>query len=115
MELEIRRLTSGAIEISPRGILDESTVGLLRPHLLDRGDRVLLDLSGLKRIDPAGMALLLLARIELEALGGALVVQAPQPPVSRALERAGFARFVTVAQERIDALRAVRRPGALAV
>lgn len=113
MELKSRRLSNGTLEVAPVGTLDETNVGELRPHLLDRGDRmdrILLDLSGVQQIDSAAMALILLARIELEAMGGGLVVQASQPRIALTLKRAGLERFVTVADRRIDALRALRSP-----
>lgn len=110
MELKSRRLGNGTLEVAPVGTLDETNVGELRPHLLDRGDRILLDLSGVQQIDSAAMALILLARIELEAMGGGLVVQASQPRIALTLKRAGLERFVTVADRRIDALRALRSP-----
>lgn len=102
MELEINRLSSGAVELRPLGALDETNLTQLRNELLDHAptmaERVLLNLSGVDRVDTAAMALLMLARIEIEARGGAFVVESPRPPVKGTMERAGFTRFVTVAE-----------------
>jgi anti-anti-sigma regulatory factor len=113
MEVRISMLGSGVVEVAPIGVLNELTLGQLRPHLLDRCESVLLDLSGVERIDAAAIALVMLARIEIEAAGRAFVVQAP-PRIGPALERAGLPRFVNVANERIDALRAIREPRPIA-
>jgi anti-anti-sigma regulatory factor len=114
MEVRIAMLGSGVVEVAPIGVLDEMTLGQLRPHLLDRSESVLLDLSGVERIDAAAIALVMLARIEIEAAGRTFVVQAPKPRIGPTLERAGLPRFVNVANERVEALRALRQPRPLA-
>lgn len=110
MDIEVRRLGTGKLEVRPYGRLVEGTVGALRAELLDNTQgaaAVLLNLSELDEIDSAGMALVLLARIEHEAMGGRLVVESSNPDLSAVLEAAGLGRFVTVACRRIDALRAL--------
>ena len=82
MEIEIRELGLGRVEIRPAGRLVEETVGHLRADLLDNYQgpaAVLLNLSRLSEIDAAGMALVLLARVEREAMGGRLVVESANP------------------------------------
>ncbi len=109
LDLKVDRLDAGTLEISARGSLDERTVPVLRRGRLGRGDasadRLLIDLSGLEHIDSAGLAALLLARIEIEARGGAMVVFTNGARMTRTLERAGIRRFVDVATSRAAALR----------
>jgi anti-anti-sigma factor len=114
MDVQITMLGNGIVEVVPNGSLDENTLDALRPYLFDRSESILLDLSEVSRIDAAAMAMVMLARIEIEATGRALVVQSSRSRVARTLERAGLPRFVTVADERIDALRAIRGFGAVA-
>jgi anti-anti-sigma factor len=110
MEIAVHRLGPGKVEIRPRGQLVERTAARLRSDLLDvtpGAAAVLLDLSDLQAIDAAGMALVLLARIEHEAMGGRLVVQSSDPAITETLRDAGLDRFVTVTCRRLDALRAL--------
>jgi anti-anti-sigma factor len=110
MDIEVRTLGTSKLEVRPYGRLVEETVGVLRAELLDNTQgaaAVLLNLSDLDEIDSAGMALVLLARIEHEAMGGRLVVESSDPEIAEVLEAAGMDRFVTVARRRIDALRAL--------
>lgn len=108
IEIRVLPLLDGAVEIDLRGELDESNLADVRAHLLDHSagepNRILLDVSRLDAIDSAGLALLLLARIEIEASGGSFVVQATRPRVRRAFERAHMARFVQVVGSRAEAL-----------
>ncbi len=114
MRIEVRRLISGGIEVLPSGRLDEETVGELRPVLLDYPPRrILLNLSGLEAIDSAGMALVMLARVELEAMGIRFVVESPDPSITQVLIQAGLGRFVDIAPRRLDALRALGGPSRL--
>lgn len=115
MEVEISPLRAGVVRIAATGSLDQWTVSQLRAPLLDTADcdsaGVLLDLSELETIDPAGIALLMLARIELEATGRRFVVEV-RPSLRRALQRAGVPRFVTFAAERAAALEALEADSA---
>lgn len=112
LNLHVERLDAREMEITAVGELDESTVNELRAHLLDHPeggpDRILLNLTRLDFIDSAGLALLILARIEIEAGGGKFVVQTREPRVRRALRVAGIERFVTLAEDRVAALAALR-------
>jgi anti-anti-sigma factor len=112
LRLHVERLDAREMEITAVGELDESTVDELRAHLLDRReagpDRILLNLTRLDFIDSAGLALLILARIEIEASGGKFVVQTREPRVRRARRIAGIERFVTLAEDRVAALAALR-------
>ncbi len=113
MRIEVRRLISGGIEVRPSGRLDEETVGELRPVLLDSihpPPRMLLNVSGLEAIDSAGMALVIMARVELEAMGTRFVVESPDPSITQVLVQAGLGRFVDIAPRRLDALRALGDP-----
>ncbi|MGI9021162.1 MAG: STAS domain-containing protein [Solirubrobacterales bacterium] len=110
MEIEVKRLGGRGIEIVPIGRLDAGTVGELRRALLDRvrpEPRVLLNVSALDAIDPAGMALLMMARVELEATGSRFVVECTDAGLMRRLLGAGMSRFVTIAQRRLDSMRAL--------
>lgn len=113
MEIAVKRLSSGAVEVTPRGRLDSDTVGELRPVLLDSPyppSQLLLNLSELDGVDPAGMALVMMARIELEAFGTRFVVESEDPRITRAITQAGLGRFVDIAPRRLDALRALGKP-----
>ena len=114
MRIRVHKLSPGAVEIAVHGELDESNVDVLRAHLLDHRDdethRVLLNLSGLESIDTAGMALLVLARIEIEAHGGTFVIEMAPTGAGRAVKQAKLERFVTIHSERIAALAALGAP-----
>ena len=110
MEVEVDPLQDGITRVAANGPLTEHGVAELSRRLLDEGSTsggVLLDLTGVDSIDSAGIALLILARIELEATGHRFVVEA-SPSVRRALQRAGTPRFVNVTVERTSALDALR-------
>jgi anti-anti-sigma factor len=112
MRISVHKLSTGAVEIAVAGELDESNSHELRAHLLDlRSEetrRVLLNLVELESIDTAGMALLVLARIEIEADGGTFVIEMAPTAAGRAVQHAGLGRFVTIHSERIAALAALR-------
>jgi anti-anti-sigma factor len=111
MRIRVHKLSTGAVEIAVEGELDEANAHELRAHLIDyTGDqsrRVLLNLVGLESIDTAGMALLVLARIEIEARGGRLVIEMARTGAFRAVKQANLERFVTIHCERIAALAAL--------
>jgi len=110
MSVEIRELGRRGVEIKPSGQLDAETVGELRPLLLDSmhpHPKVLLNLSEVDSIDAAGMALVMMARVELEASGIRFVVESSNPRLTRVLMAAGLPRFATVAPRRLDALRSL--------
>ncbi len=110
MEIEIRELGLGRVEIRPAGRLVEETVAHLHADLLDSYEgsaAVLLNLSRLSEIDAAGMALVLLARVEREAMGGRLVVESANPAITKCLVAAGMNGFVRLEKRRIDALRVI--------
>jgi len=115
--IEVRPLGRDGVEITLDGRLDEATVGELRPVLLDAIDprpRLLLNLSRLDAIDAAGMALVMMTRIELEASGVRFVVESSDERIMRTLTRAGMQRFVTIAPRRLDAIRALKAaPGSV--
>jgi anti-anti-sigma factor len=109
LKIQVDRLDRATLEISAYGPLDERTVSNLRRGELGRGDDsadlLLFNLSGVERIDAAGLAALMLARVEIEARGGAMVVLASGARILRALDRAGLRRFVDIAATRPAALR----------
>jgi anti-anti-sigma factor len=111
MRIRVHKLSAGAVEIAVEGELDASNVHELRTYLLehqtDETRRVLLNLTALESIDTAGMALLVLARIEIEARGGTFVVEMGPKGACRAVEHANLERFVTIHSERIAALAAL--------
>jgi anti-anti-sigma factor len=76
---------------------------------------LIFDLSQLTFCDSAGLRVFVRYRAELDALGGRLVLAAPQPIVRRVLEVSGlvelFGCYQTVAEAR-DALASSGRPGA---
>ena len=113
LDLTINRIDRETIVIEASGSLDETTVASLRRRALGRGDnspdRVLVDLSRIERIDAAGLAVLMLARIELEARGGAMTVFTAGARIVGVLERAGLRRFVDIAHSRAAALRMLQR------
>lgn len=109
MEIDVKRLGDRGVEILPKGRLDAETVDELRPELLDRvrpEPRVLLNLAALDAIDSAGMALVMMARVELEAIGSRYVVECSNARLMRQLLAAGMSRFVTIAPRRLDSMRA---------
>ncbi len=111
LQVQVIPLAEGAVEIKAHGALDEASVDQLRGRLLDdvegmRG-RILLNLSRVERIDAAGIALLLLARIEIEASGGSFVVHSRESAVREALRGAGIGRFVSIAEDRVAAMAAL--------
>jgi anti-anti-sigma factor len=112
LDVAFHRIDGDAMEISATGSLVERTVTGFRNAVFGGSDaspdRVLVDLSCLRDIDDAGLAVLLLARIELEARGGALAIFSNGSGVGRALERARLGRFVDIAKTRTDALRLLR-------
>jgi anti-anti-sigma factor len=109
MGIEVNQLRSGrGVEIRLSGAFDARTVGELRPILLDPiqpSPKVLLNLTNVDSVDPAGMALMMMARVELEATGIRFVVESSNPKLTRVLMSAGLPRYVTVAPRRFDALR----------
>jgi anti-anti-sigma factor len=109
LEIDVDQVGDSTLELVAQGALDENTVHLLREGGLGRGDdsadRLLVNLSNVEHIDDAGLAALLLARIEIEARGGAMVIFASEGQVAGALQKAGFRRFVDVARSRPAALR----------
>jgi anti-anti-sigma factor len=112
MRIRVHKLSAGALEIAVQGELDASNVHELRAYLLDHQTdekrRVLLNLVELESIDTAGMALLVLARIEIEGRGGTFVVEMAPTGAGRAVQHANLERFVTIHSERIAALAALR-------
>lgn len=103
-------LEAGITRIAATGPLDRHGVAELGRRLLDEGSNsggVLLDLTAVDSIDSAGIALLILARIELEATGHRFVVEA-SPTLRRSLQRSGTPRFVNVTVERTSALAALQ-------
>ena len=109
MPVSVTALGPDVVEVAPFGALDERSARDLRVALLDRESEeahggVVLDLSGVESVDAAGIALLLLARLEIEACGGTFVVVAASSPVRRSLRRAGIEGFVQVVRSREQAL-----------
>lgn len=111
MRIRVHNLSAGALEIAVEGELDASNVHELRTYLLehhtDEPRRVLLNLTALESIDTVGMALLVLARIEIEARGGTFVVEMAPKGAYREIHVANLERFVTIHCERIAALAAL--------
>jgi anti-anti-sigma factor len=111
MRIRVHNLSAGALEIAVQGELDASNVHELRAYLLDHhtdeARRILLNLTALESIDTAGMALLVLARIEIEARGGTFVVEMAPKGACREVKQANLERFVTIHCERIAALAAL--------
>ena len=99
MELSPRRY-GDTLVLSPRGRINHAssdTFGIaLRPHLehcREGGDRIVLDLSGLEYVSSAGLRVLMLARKQVHAQGGTLVVAALGPMLREIFE---ISRFSTV-------------------
>ena len=110
MAVEVKELGTRGVEIKPCGALDRKTVGELRPIILDSVHplpKVLLNLSEVDSIDEAGIALVMMARVELEASGIRFVVESSNPSLTGLLLAAGLPRFATIAPRRLDALRAL--------
>jgi anti-anti-sigma factor len=111
MRIRVHNLSTGAVEIAVEGEVDAANAHELRAHLLDFGGdeprRVLLNLVELDSIDTAGMALLVLARIEIESRGGTFVIEMAPTGACRAIQQANLERFVTIHCERIAALAAL--------
>ena len=118
MEVHVNTLPRGTVELSPSGALHEGNLDELRALLLDEAprmaQRVLLNLAAVDRIDTAAMALLMLARLEIDAHGGAFVVENARATVRETMDGAGLDRHVTLAERRIDALRELRRTSSAA-
>jgi anti-anti-sigma factor len=111
MRIRVHNLSTGAVEIAVEGEVDAANAHELRAYLLDFGGdeprRVLLNLVELDSIDTAGMALLVLARIEIESRGGTFVIEMAPTGACRAIQQANLERFVTIHCERIAALAAL--------
>lgn len=97
-EISVRR-GDGCIVVAVRGECDILTAPLLRERLLElagQSARMVVDLSGLEFLDCAGLRALLVGRRCVELLGGALVITAPSPPVTRVLQLTGLDRDLTI-------------------
>src|SRR5436305_12712036 len=87
--IETRTDSSGAPVISVSGELDMSNAGKLEATVesivADRPDRLIFDLSGLRFMDSAGIAVLLSAAGKVAAIE----LRDPSPPVRRVVELTG--------------------------
>ncbi|MBW1595732.1 STAS domain-containing protein [Streptomyces sp. JJ38] len=97
--------------VTPEGELDHHTAELLRTPLesaLEEGCRYLLvDCSRLEFLDSTGLNVLLAARLEAEAAGGAVHLAAMRPVVARVFEITGAGAVFTVHDALTDALEAL--------
>jgi anti-sigma B factor antagonist len=88
-----------AVVVNLRGDLDFGTGPDFRACLSDVVDRatdVVVDLSGVAFLDPAGLAALLGARKEAARCGASLTLRAPPRRIARILATSGADRLVPV-------------------
>jgi anti-anti-sigma factor len=119
MDLATRRLAD-AVVLSPAGRLDHASADLFRAALqpfVDRcaadGDRIVIDLAAVEHVSSAGLRVLMLARKQVKAQSGTLVVAALQPVVREIFEISRFTLVFDVFGSVRDALAAIS-PAALA-
>lgn len=90
----------GSAVVAPAGELDHDTAGLLRDALLrlqEQGrSRIVVDCSKLEFCDSTGLNVLLAARLQAEAAGGAVHLAAMRPAVARVFEITGAETVFTV-------------------
>ncbi|WP_431783491.1 STAS domain-containing protein [Streptomyces chumphonensis] len=108
LTVEVRREGETAV-IAPEGELDHHTADVLRAPLhssVEEGcTRLLVDCSRLEFLDSTGLNVLLAARLEAEAVGGAVHLAAMRPVVARVFEITGAGAVFTVHETLGDALR----------
>ena len=119
MELSPRRFAD-AVVLAPAGRIDQSTAdafkAALAPHLercADGRDRLVIDLSGVDYISSAGLRVLMLARKQAKAQGGALVLAGLGSVVQEIFEISRFTLVFDIVPSVREALAAVS-PAALA-
>jgi anti-anti-sigma factor len=90
----------GSTVFTPSGELDHHTADLLAEPIsaaVDAGAlRLVVDCSGLEFCDSTGLNVLLSARLQVEALGGAVHLAAMRPTVARVFEITGAEAVFTV-------------------
>jgi anti-sigma B factor antagonist len=111
-EFEVRtlRLGPGAAVVRVAGDLDLYTapgVATAFEELPDGVRHVLADLSALAFVDSAGISTLLAAERRLRAAGGSLAILVDDLRVLRVLEVTGLDRYLSIYQDRGEALRQV--------
>ena len=118
MDLAPRRLADTVV-LRPAGrinhVSSDSFKSALDPFLArctDGGDRIVLDLSALEYISSAGMRVLVLARKQVRAQGGTLVVADPAPLVKEIFEISRFTVVFEIFASVRDALASIS-PAAL--
>jgi anti-sigma B factor antagonist len=97
VQLVVRPLGDGVIEVG--GELDIRTCARLESiagTAADRGEHVVLELSGLTFCDSTGLAVFVRLHKRAQAAGGTLVLRSPVPRVSGLLTLTGLNRLFAV-------------------
>jgi anti-sigma B factor antagonist len=97
LQLMVRPAGAGLVEVV--GELDIRTCERLESiagMVADRGERVVLDLTGLTFCDSTGLAVFVRLHKRAQAAGGALVLRSPVPRVANLLTVTGLNRLFPV-------------------
>jgi len=99
-----------AVVLAVEGRLDEKASADLETKVQERltggARRFIVDLAAAEHLSGAALRVLLMSGRKLAATGGRLVLCAPSPSVTAALEIAGFTRAFTICASRKEALAA---------
>jgi anti-sigma B factor antagonist len=107
------RVTPGSCEgvtvLHVQGELVAGSAGVLRAELAEAvgAPRVLLELSGVTRLDTVGLGALIGAVRTIHEVGGRVALAAARTPVDRRLHSAGIDRLIVVAESAEAALRSL--------
>ena len=106
------RSFEGVAVLHVQGELVAGSAGVLRAELAEAvgASRVLLELSGVTRLDSVGLGTLIGAVRRIHEAGGRVAVAAAQTPVDTHLRSVGMDRFVVVAESAEAALRSLLGP-----
>lgn len=91
----------GTVSVAVTGPMEHSTAGELRSLLFDLIDdgedvTVVIDLTGVSSIDPAGLSVLAEAAELLRENGGRLVITRPRPSTRKLLDLTGLDDVIAV-------------------
>ena len=109
MELDVSH-ASGYVLAAVRGFLDESADGLFREHLHplvgQPGTTLVLDLSGAKRVNSAGLSHLVMLASNANTNASRVVLAAPSPFLAVVLNRSKLDQFFEIAATVSEAIAA---------
>lgn len=111
------RSVEGCEVLRPVGVIDSSSVWMLRQRLaeLPSGCRAVLDLEAVSFVDSAGLGAIIGGLRHVRDLGGDLELAAPRSSISRVFAATGIDRITDVHPTVEEAVAAQRLTGAVAV